>query len=117
MSGRNGDMFVTLAVAALFALQAAAEPPEDPKCQYAWASLGTSGGDLRIHDGKPGQGAVAWGSFQNDIHFSGKAKGSSCETQMPMVVQEDQERKKKKRRREKDSLNTSRRRRKGTKYK
>ncbi|KAM7309965.1 putative secreted protein [Ixodes scapularis] len=64
-------MFMTLAIAALLALQAAAEPPEDPKCQYAWASLGTSGGDLHIHDGKPGQGAVAWGSFQNDIHFSG----------------------------------------------
>ncbi|KAM7309964.1 putative phospholipase B-like 2 isoform X2 [Ixodes scapularis] len=68
---KNGDMFATLAVVALLVLQAATEPPEDPKCQYAWASLGTSGNDLHIHDGKPGQGAVAWGTFQNDVHFSG----------------------------------------------
>ncbi|CAN8017033.1 unnamed protein product [Ixodes persulcatus] len=64
-------MFMTLAVAALLALQATVETPEDPKCHYAWASLGTSGGDLHIHDDKPSQGAVAWGSFQNDIHLSG----------------------------------------------
>ncbi|KAM7309986.1 putative secreted protein [Ixodes scapularis] len=67
------NMFVTLAVSALLALQAAAETPGDASCQYAWASLGPSGGDLHIHDGKPGQGAVAWGAFQNDIRFSGWA--------------------------------------------
>ncbi|KAG0424385.1 hypothetical protein HPB47_028410, partial [Ixodes persulcatus] len=66
-------MFVTLAVSVLLALQAAAEIPEDAKCQYAWASLGPSGGDLHIHDGKPAQEAIAWGAFQNDIDFSGWA--------------------------------------------
>ncbi|XP_040069470.1 putative phospholipase B-like 2 isoform X1 [Ixodes scapularis] len=73
MVGLDGfqNMFMILAVAALLVLQAAAQPTEDPKCQYAWASIGTSRGDLHIHDGKPGQGAVAWGSFQNDIHISG----------------------------------------------
>ncbi|EEC17182.1 conserved hypothetical protein [Ixodes scapularis] len=41
------------------------------KCQYAWASVRKSGDNLQIHDGKPGPGAVAWGSFESEIHFSG----------------------------------------------
>ncbi|CAN7985572.1 unnamed protein product [Ixodes hexagonus] len=64
-------MFVKSAVVALLVLQAAASNTEDPACQYAWASLGDSGDDLQIHNGKPDQGAVAWATFQNDINFSG----------------------------------------------
>ncbi|XP_029839868.2 putative phospholipase B-like 2 [Ixodes scapularis] len=66
-------MLGNLAIPLLLVLQVAGATTKYSKCQYAWASVGKSGDILQIHDGKPGPGAVAWGSFESEIHFSGWA--------------------------------------------